>query len=142
MSNTMKELRVVEVVAALIFNADGKVLSTQCPPQKHGGGWEFPGGKVEPGESFSAAVQREIREELGVQVRAGEVLHTIEWDSSAFRLRMHCIVCRLVSGTLTLLEHADARWLSADELDSVPWLPADVQVLSVLKQYMSSLGCR
>ena len=124
-----KNLRVVEVVAALILNTEGRVLAVKCPEHKHGGGWEFPGGKIEPGETPRDAVSREIAEDLGVQVEVGELLYTIEWDYPTFHLSMGCYVCRLLGGELQLREHTDFRWLGAGELNSVEWLPADVEVL-------------
>lgn len=127
----------IDVVAALIFNAAGLVLATKCAPHKHGGGWEFPGGKIEPGESPTAAIEREIAEELGVLVKAGEVLHTVEREFSSSRLRMQCIVCVIEEGEIELREHTDMRWLSVEELQSVDWLPADVDVLEPLARYMS-----
>ena len=133
-----EERKVVEVVAALMMDNEGRVLATQCAPHKHGGGWEFPGGKIEPGEAAAAAVAREIEEELSLRVEVGELLHTVEWDYPAFHLRMHCFVCRVISGELRLKEHVAARWLGADELKSVDWLPADVDVLAPLEQYMRS----
>ncbi len=127
-----EQLKTVEVVAGLVMEG-GRVLATQCAPHKHGGGWEFPGGKLEPGEQPQEAVVRELAEELDVCVEAGELLCTVEWDYPTFHLRMYCLECRLVSGTIRLREHADARWLSADELHSVDWLPADVEVLAALE---------
>lgn len=127
----------VDVVAALIFDAAGRVLATKCAPHKHGGGWEFPGGKIEPGESPSAAIEREIAEELGVHVVAGDVLHTVERDFPSSHLRMRCIVCVIESGEIELREHTDMRWLTVEELQRVDWLPADVEVLEPLARYMS-----
>lgn len=124
-----QERRRVEVVAALIFNKEGRVLAVKCPEHKHNGGWEFPGGKIEPGETAEHAVAREIAEELGVQVLVGELLHTVEWDYPAFHLSMQCFVCLLPSGEIQLREHSDFRWLGAANLESVSWLPADVDVL-------------
>lgn len=132
-----KKKQHLDVVAALIFNAAGQVLATKCAPHKHGGGWEFPGGKIEPGESPSAAIEREIAEELGVHVRAGDVLHTVERDFPSSHLRMRCIVCVIQRGEIQLREHTDMRWLAVDELYSVDWLPADVDVLEPLARYMS-----
>ena len=133
----MEEKRkVLEVVAALIFDGDGRVLATQCAPHKHGGGWEFPGGKIEPGEAAEAAVVREIGEELSLEVKVGQLLHTVNWHYPKFHLRMHCYVCSLQGGELTLREHVAARWLTANELDSLEWLPADVDVLPWLATYM------
>ena len=129
MPRVMQNLRIVQVVAALILNDEGQVLAVKCPEHKHGGGWEFPGGKIEPGEAARDAVAREICEELGVQVEVGELLHTIEWDYPTFHLSMQCFICRITSGELQLREHTEARWLDAASLDSVPWLPADVDVL-------------
>lgn len=126
-------LKTVEVVAGLVIK-DGCVLATQCAPHKHGGGWEFPGGKLEPGELPQEAVVRELAEELDACVEPGELLCTVEWDYPTFHLRMYCLECRLVAGTIRLREHADARWLSADELRSVDWLPADVEVLAALER--------
>ena len=125
----MQNLRIVEVVAAIILNGGNRVLAVKCADHKHSGGWEFPGGKIEPGEAPQAAVVREIAEELNLQVTVGELLHTIEWDYPAFHLRMQCYVCRVVGGELQLREHTDARWLDAAALNSVAWLPADVDVL-------------
>lgn len=124
-----KNLRVVEVVAALILNTEGRVLAVKCPEHKHGGGWEFPGGKIEPGETAAEALVREINEELGVEIEVGELSYTVEWDYPAFHLRMYCLVSRMIRGELQLREHAEARWLRADMLESVDWLPADVAVL-------------
>lgn len=128
-----EKLKTVEVVVALVIK-DDRVLATRCAPHKHGGGWEFPGGKLEPGELPQDAVVRELAEELDVCVEAGELLCTVEWDYPTFHLRMHCLECRLISGTIRLREHADARWLSVEELRSVDWLPADVEVLAALEQ--------
>lgn len=132
-----EQLKTVEVVAGLVIK-DGRVLATQCAPHKHGGGWEFPGGKLEPGELPQEAVVRELAEELDVCVEPGELLCTVEWDYPTFHLWMYCLECRLVSGTIRLREHADVRWLSADELRSVDWVPADVEVLAALERRLRS----
>ena len=129
-------LKRVEVVAALVLDAAGRVLATQCAPHRHGGGWEFPGGKVEPGESPQAALKREIAEELGVSIAVGDLLKTVEWDYPAFHLTMHCYICRQLAGELQLREHVAYRWLSADTLRTVEWLPADVEVLDALEQHL------
>lgn len=121
--------RTVEVVAAIMLDDAGRVLAVKCPPHKHSGGWEFPGGKIEPGETPADALKREICEELGVEIGVGELLYTVEWDYPAFHLRMHCLVSRIVRGNLQLREHTEARWLGADALESVDWLPADVAAL-------------
>lgn len=122
-------LRTVNVVAALILDTANRVLAVKCADHKHGGGWEFPGGKIEPGETPQAALVREIAEELAVQIEVAELLHTVEMDYPAFHLSMQCYVCHLSSGTLQLREHTASRWLAADELSGVSWLPADVEVL-------------
>ncbi len=124
-----EERKTIEVVAAVIRREDGCVLATRCPQHKHNGGWEFPGGKIEPGESARTAVEREIAEELGLRIQAGALLHTVEWDYPAFHLRMHCYECCIQGGELRLREHTDSRWLSAATLRSVEWLPADVELL-------------
>ncbi len=128
--------KTVEVVAGLVTDSAGRVLATRCAPHRHGGGWEFPGGKLEAGETPAQAILRELEEELEVQVEAGELLQTVEWDYPTFHLRMHCIICRLIAGTIRLHEHTDVCWLSADELHSVRWLPADEAVLETLAAYL------
>lgn len=122
----------VEVVAAII-QRDGLVYATQRGYGEWKDWWEFPGGKVEPGESCEAALIREIREELTVEIQVEQRLCTVEYDYPAFHLVMHCYFCKLASGHLTLLEHEAARWLSPQELDAVEWLPADKVVVEKLK---------
>lgn len=136
----MKQLRTVEVVAALVVDSKGRVLATRCAPHRHGGAWEFPGGKLEQAETLEAALQRELEEELSVQVQVGDLLQTVEWDYPSFHLRMHCLICSLTSAGFRLHEHVAARWLSADELHSVDWLPADVEVLPALEKYLRRIG--
>ena len=92
--------------------------------------WEFPGGKVEEGEGVEEALRREIREELVTDIRVGEKLTTVEWDYPKFHLTMHCFLCEVVNGGLTLLEHEAARWLTKEQLGSVKWLPADEEVVN------------
>ena len=96
--------------------------------------WEFPGGKVEAGESREEALRREIREELDTEINIGKLLCTVEYDYPAFHLTMHCYLCSVVSGTLVLKEHESARWLPAEALESVDWLPADLQILPIIRQ--------
>ena len=122
----------VEVVAAII-QRDGLVYATQRGYGEWKDWWEFPGGKVEPGESCEAALIREIREELTVEIQVEQRLYTVEYDYPTFHLVMHCYFCKLASGHLTLLEHEAARWLSQQELDAVEWLPADKVVVEKLK---------
>ena len=136
-------MKTIHVAAAVIFrtNSDGvqQILATQRGYGEFKGGWEFPGGKIEPGEAAAAAVVREIAEELSLNVEVGRLLHTVEWDYPAFHLRMFCYVCRVLAGELSLKEHVAARWLSADELQAVDWLPADVDVLPVLERFMRGI---
>lgn len=136
----MSEVRkVIKVVAAVITDAAGLVLAVKCPEHKHGGGWEFPGGKIEPGETPQAATVREIREELGVQIQVGELLHTVEWDYPAFHLSMQCFAAQITGGSLQLREHTDFRWLDAATLHTVDWLPADVDLLPHVERLLTSL---
>ncbi|MBR4882302.1 MAG: (deoxy)nucleoside triphosphate pyrophosphohydrolase [Bacteroidales bacterium] len=117
-------MKTIEVVAAIIIK-DGKVYATQRGYGEFKGWWEFPGGKTEDGESMEDALKREIREELGAEIKVGKLLDTVEWDYPNFHLSMHCFVCTLLSRTLQLNEHEADAWLSAESLHSVKWLPAD-----------------
>lgn len=117
-------MKTIEVTAAIIIQ-DGKVFATQRGYGDLKGWWEFPGGKMEPGETPQEALTREILEELDAEIEIGELLDTVEWDYPAFHLKMHCFLCTLVSESIHLNEHEDAAWLSAETLDSVKWLPAD-----------------
>ena len=121
-------MKTIEVVAAIIIR-DGQVFATQRGYGQWQGWWEFPGGKMEPGESPQEALKREIREELDAEIEVREFLETVEWDYPDFHLTMHCFVCELVSDSMHLNEHEAAAWLSADNLRSVKWLPADVALL-------------
>ena len=112
----------------MIFK-DGKVFATQRGYGAFKDGWEFPGGKVEAGESPEEALRREIREELETEIQVGELIDTIEYDYPDFHLSMKCYACTILSGNLHLVEHEAARWLSADQLDSVEWLPADITLI-------------
>ncbi len=125
-------MKTIEVVAAVIRDGD-RVLATQRGYGEFEGMWEFPGGKIEPGESHTVALKREIREELAVDVAVGERICTVEYDYPNFHLTMHCYFCSIVNGVVELLEHKSARWLAHDELDSVEWLPADVSVVNSLR---------
>lgn len=108
---------------------EGKVFATQRGYGEFKDGWEFPGGKVEAEESPEEALRREIREELEVEVNVGDLIDTIEYDYPVFHLSMKCYACTIAGGSPHLLEHEAARWLSADQLDSVAWLPADITLI-------------
>lgn len=121
-------MKTINVVAAVIIK-EGKVFATQRGYGEFKDGWEFPGGKVEAGESPEEALLREIREELEVEVNVGDLIDTIEYDYPAFHLSMKCYACTIAGGSPHLLEHEAARWLSADQLDYVAWLPADITLI-------------
>lgn len=125
-------LKAITVVAAII-QRDGKIFATQRGYGEWKDWWEFPGGKVESGESPEDALKREIREELNTEIEVGEFFHTVQYDYPKFHLTMHCYLCTVVSGSLTLLEHEAARWLAPADLDSVRWLPADAEIIEKLK---------
>ena len=117
-------MKTIEVVAAIIVR-NGQVFATQRGYGDWKDWWEFPGGKMEPGESPQEALVREIREELDAEIEVGRLLETVEWDYPAFHLTMHCFLCTLKSESMHLNEHEAAAWLSSDTIRSVCWLPAD-----------------
>ena len=121
-------MKVIKVVAAIIAEK-GRIFATQRGYGEFKDGWEFPGGKIEEGETPQQALVREIQEELDTEVEVGDLLGTVEYDYPTFHLSMQCFLCRIKSGRLNLKEHEAARWLAEDELDSVDWLPADIEVL-------------
>lgn len=121
------------MVAAVIHDG-GRILATQRGYGEFKDKWEFPGGKMEAGESREEALRREIREELDTEINIGKLLCTVEYDYPAFHLTMHCYLCSVVSGTLVLKEHESASWLPAEALESVDWLPADLQILPIIRQ--------
>jgi 8-oxo-dGTP diphosphatase len=128
-------MKVIKVVAAIIMDED-KIFATQRGYGDYSGGWEFPGGKVENGEIPQEALVREIKEELDTVIEIGELIDTVEYDYPTFHLSMDCFWAKVVLGNLVLKEHAAARWLSKDELDSVEWLPADVILIDKLRKRM------
>ena len=130
-----EERKSIEVVAAVIIEQQ-RVFATQRGYGEWQGWWEFPGGKLETGESPEVALRREIQEELATHVEIGERLCTVAHDYPNFHLTMHCYLCRVVAGNLSLLEHNDSRWLNLLELEEVQWLPADVEVVELLKEML------
>ena len=135
----MEERRTVRVAAAIIIK-DGKVLATQRGYGDYKDWWEFPGGKIKPGESPEGALAREIREELRAEIRIGSPFCIVRYDYPEFHMVMQCYLCELVSDDIVLVEHEDARWLSADELEEVRWLPSDIKVIKKLKKLLRVIG--
>ena len=128
-------MKTIKVVAAIIIK-DGQVFATQRGYGEFKGWWEFPGGKMEPGESPQEALKREICEELDAEVEVRELLETVEWDYPNFHLTMHCFICSLLSESLHLNEHEAATWLTYETLRSVKWLPADEILLDRIAEYL------
>lgn len=124
----------VKVAAAIIFHGD-KIFATQRGYGDFKDGWEFPGGKIEAGETPEQALVREIREELDTEIEVGDLFDTVEYDYPTFHLSMDCFLCTVKSGNLVLKEHEAARWLAKENLDSVEWLPADKGLIEKLKVY-------
>ncbi len=133
-------MKTVRVVAAVIKAENEKgqpiIFATQRGYGDLKGGWEFPGGKIEEGETPQEALKREIMEELDTEISVGDLIDTIEYDYPTFHLSMDCFWCQIVKGDLVLKEHEAAKWLSKDELDSVEWLPADVLLVKQIKNTM------
>ena len=134
-------MKTVKVVAAIIkaVNENGEtiIFATQRGYGDFKGGWEFPGGKIESGETPQEALKREIIEELDTEVSVGELMDTIEYDYPAFHLSMDCFWCQIVRGNLVLKEHEAARWLTKDELNNVEWLPADITLIEKIRNLLS-----
>ncbi|MBE6269919.1 MAG: (deoxy)nucleoside triphosphate pyrophosphohydrolase [Prevotella ruminicola] len=126
-------MRKIEVVAAII-RKDDKIFATQRGYGDFKDGWEFPGGKMEPGETPEAALKREIREELSAAINVDSFVCTVDYDYPQFHLTMHCYYCSLLDDALHLNEHEAARWLTKDQLDSVDWLPADWVVVEAIRK--------
>ena len=125
-------MKQIEVVAAII-RKENKIFATQRGNGDFKDWWEFPGGKMEAGETPEEALMREIREELSAEISVDEFLCTLEYDYPQFHLTMHCYLCSLLTEALHLNEHEAAKWLAKDELDSVKWLPADMLIIDALK---------
>lgn len=128
-------MKTIRVVAAIIID-DGKVFATQRGYGEFKDGWEFPGGKIDAGETPEEALVREIKEELDTEVEVIELLDTVEYDYPKFHLSMDCFICKIKSGDLVLKEHEAAKWLTKETLDSVEWLPADQGLIENLKKYL------
>ena len=136
-------MKQITVSAAVIFRTNHathqkEVFATQRGYGDWKGWWEFPGGKIEEGESAEECIVREIKEELSAQVSAEKIIGVVDYDYPSFHLTMHCILCSIVSGDLRLLEHEAARWLSKDTLRSVRWLPADELILGKIEQILKN----
>ena len=125
-------------VAAAIIMRDGLILATERGYGDYKDQWEFPGGKLEEGETGEEAIVREIREELDAEIEVESHLCTVEYDYPSFHLSMQCFICSLVGEKLVLLEHEDMAWLEKEKLDSLRWLPADVLVVDEIKKYLTS----
>ena len=126
-------MKQIEVVAAIICKG-GAVLASQRGYGEFEGLWEFPGGKIETGETHEMAILREIKEELGVSINVEKFLCTTEYDYPSFHLTMHCYVCSIKSGDIVLREHKSALWLTTETFDDVEWLPPDKSVVEILRQ--------
>lgn len=124
-------------VAAGIIISEGQVLATMRDTGDFSGLWEFPGGKIEYGETPEETLHREIYEELAIDVEIVELFHILDYDYPEFHLHMHCYICRPVSKEMILSVHREYRWLDRDSLKSVQWLPADIEILEPLKDYLS-----
>ena len=129
-------MKTIEVVAAIIIK-DGHIFATQRGYGEFQGWWEFPGGKMEVGESPQEALRREINEELDADIQVNELLETVEWDYPNFHLTMHCFICSLLSESIHLNEHEAATWLNLENLRSVKWLPADEILLDKIAEYLN-----
>lgn len=126
-------MKSIEVVAAVIQHK-GRIFATQRGYGEFKDGWEFPGGKIEPNETPQQALRREIKEELDTDIEVKDLIDTIDYDYPTFHLTMHCFWCTVKSGKLELLEHEDAKWLTKEELQSVDWLPADLELLPKIRE--------
>ena len=131
----------ISVSAAVILRTNPQTLKHELLATQRGygdfkGGWEFPGGKLEPAETPEECIVREIREELATEVKAEKILAVVEYDYPSFHLTMHCILCSVVSGNLELLEHEDAKWLTRETLYSVDWLAADKLILKNIEEVL------
>lgn len=134
-------MKTVEVVAAVIRDQN-RIFATQRGYGDQKGGWEFPGGKMEKGETPQEALIREIKEELDTEIEVGELIETVEYDYPKFHLKMHCFFCSVKQGNLVLKEHEAAKWLTLETLDSVDWLPADLSLIEKIRKSLKSSQSR
>ena len=128
-------MKIVKVVAAIIIH-ENKIFATQRGYGEFKDGWEFPGGKIEPGETPQEALVREIKEELDIEIEVKDFLETVEYDYPEFHLSMDCFFCSIRLGELVLKEHEAAKWLTVETLDSVDWLPADQGLVEEIRKYL------
>lgn len=132
----MSEQRKTVRVVAAVIKKDNMIFATQRGYGEFKGGWEFPGGKIEKGETPQEALVREIEEELDTEIEVEELIDTIEYDYPSFHLSMQCFWCHIKEGKLVLKEHEAAKWLHVNELDSVDWLHADLELIDEIKRQM------
>lgn len=125
-------MKTIQVVAAIIIKGNC-IFATQRGYGEFKDGWEFPGGKIEPGETHEQALIREIKEELDTEITVGPLFDTVEYDYPQFHLTLYCYICKVQSGKLVLKEHEAAKWLEKEDLNSVAWLPADLGLIERLK---------
>lgn len=133
-------MKTINVVAAIIIH-NGYILATQRGYGEYKDGWEFPGGKIEKGETLQEALAREIKEELDVVLKVGDYFEKVEYDYPNFHLSMDCFLCSIKEGRLTLKEHENAKWLTKDTLESVNWLPADQMLIPLVKKHIDKFQC-
>ncbi len=133
----MKTIRVAAAVICDSMQEKTRIFATAKGYGAYKGMWEFPGGKLEAGETPQQALKREIREELATEITVGERITTVEYDYPDFHLSMDCFWCEVIKGDLELLEAQEARWLTKDTLDSVPWLPSDLELIALIGKHMN-----
>lgn len=133
----MKTIKVVAAIICKDMERKNRIFATARGYGDLKGGWEFPGGKVEPGETPQQALKREIMEELSTEIKVGELIDTIEYDYPTFHLSMDCFWAEVITGQLELKEAEAAKWLTKDQLESVAWLPADITLIDKIRQYMN-----